>query len=394
MGLSPCLANRGTPPLVVRQRIDLITKDALPFRTLHNRTLRCGLRSPKKRLVAPTFASTPAGEDTVGGSRRVIIYSLLGALAAGCFTFSSVGLGQEPQVLIEPRAPKRAPSQGSADRLMPRLRVDSDLVLVPVLVTDPNNRLVTGLEKEHFKIYDNKVEQVITHFAQEDAPVSIGLVFDASGSMGPKMQKARAAVAEFIRTANPEDEFSLVAFSDHAKMLAGFGSRAAEIENRLLFVRADGETALLDAVYLSVNEMKRARYPRRAILIISDGGDNASRYTGGELKNLLRESDVQVYSIGIFEPLGMRRSLEEINGPAMLDEIARQTGGRLYEVYDLNELRDIAAKIGSALRNQYVLGFSPAAERDGKYHRIQVKIPRIHGLPSLRATFRSGYYAR
>jgi len=279
--------------------------------------------------------------------------------------------------------------------MMPHLRVDSDLVLIPVLVTDPNNRLVTGLEKEHFKLYDNKVEQVITHFAQEDAPVSIGLVFDSSGSMGPKLQKARAAVAEFIRAANPEDEFSLVAFSDHARLLAQLGTPPAEIENQLLFIQSHGETALLDAIYLSMSEMKRARHARKAILIISDGGDNASRYTERELKNWLREADVQVYSIGIFEPLGMRgRTMEEANGPALLNQIAEQTGGRLYEVYDLNELRDIATKIGSALRNQYVLGFTPGAERDGKYHRIQVKIPRIHGLPGLRTSFRSGYYAR
>jgi VWFA-related protein len=301
---------------------------------------------------------------------------------------------QDPQVLIEPRAPK-APPAGSDDAMTPHLRVDTELVLVPVLVTDPDNRLVTGLEKEHFKLYDNKVEKPITHFAREDAPVSVGMVFDCSGSMGPKLQKARAAVAEFMRTANPEDEFSLVVFNEHARLIANLGTPPAEIENRLLFTQSRGETALLDAIYLSMSEMKHARYARKAILIISDGGDNASRYTEREVKNWLREADVQVYSIGIFEPLGMRgRTLEEANGPALLSQVSEQTGGRLFEVYDLNEMRDIAVKIGSALRNQYVLGFSPGAERDGKYHRIQVKIPRIHGLPNLRATFRSGYYSR
>ena len=279
--------------------------------------------------------------------------------------------------------------------MMPYLRVDTELVLIPVMVTDSANRLITGLGKDQFKLYDNKVEQVISHFAREDAPVSIGLVFDCSGSMGPKLQKSRAAVAEFIRTANPEDEFSLVTFNDHARLAADFRSGPGEIENQLLFVRSRGETALLDAVYLSMHEMRHAKYTRKAILIISDGGDNASRYTGRELKRLLRESDVQIYSIGIFEPPGLRgRSPEELNGPALLDEIAQITGGRLFEAYDLNDLSDIAAKIGRGLRNQYVLGFTPAAERDGKYHRIQVKVPRIHGLPSLRASFRSGYYAR
>jgi VWFA-related protein len=263
------------------------------------------------------------------------------------------------------------------------------------MVTDSQNRLVTGLEREHFKVFDNKVEQVISHFAREDAPVSVVLVFDCSGSMGPKLQRARAAVAEFIRTANAEDEFALVAFSDRARLLADFSVGTAEIENRLLFLAPRGATALLDAICISINEMKHAKHARKAIFIISDGGDNASRYTSREVKNWIREADVQIYSIGIFEPPGLRiRSPEEANGPALLDEFARETGGRLFEVYDLNDLHDTALKIGNALRNQYVLGFSPTAERDGKYHRIQVKIPKIPGLPSLHMTFRSGYYAR
>ena len=332
----------------------------------------------------------------MGGEPRYLVYALVGAMAAGCAIFCGPGLGQEPQVLIEPRSSRTSSSSiGSADRQMPRLRVNTDLVLIPVLVTDSNNRLITGLEKEHFKLYDNKVEQVITHFAREDAPVSIGLVFDCSGSMGPKLQKSRAAVAEFIRTANPEDEFSLVTFNDRARLVANFGSGSADIQNDLIFVQSRGATALLDAICLAMNEMKHAKHARKAILIISDGGDNASRFTSRELRNWVREADVQIYSIGILEPPGLRgRSLEELNGPALLNQIAQETGGRLFEVYDLDDLADVAAKIGSALRNQYVLGFTPGSERDGKYHRIQVKIPRISGLPSLRATFRSGYYAR
>lgn len=331
----------------------------------------------------------------MGGSSRHVFCSFLAALAAAFSILCGLGLGQDQQVLIVPRPSKTIAATGEADRLIPHLKVNSDLVLIPVLVTDSENRIVTGLAKEHFKLYDNKVEQVITHFAREDAPVSIGLVFDCSGSMGPKLQKSRAAVAEFIRTANPEDEFSLVTFNDRARLVADFSTSTSEIENRLLFMQSRGETALLDAIYLSMNEMKHARYSRKAILVISDGGDNASRYTSRELKNCLREADVQVYSIGIFEPPGLRgRSIEELNGPALLDEVAQETGGRLFEVYSLDDLRGIAAKIGSGLRNQYVLGFSPATEHDGKFHRIKVKIPKVHGLPSLRATFRSGYYAR
>jgi VWFA-related protein len=331
----------------------------------------------------------------VVGTRRSFRYFLPAAFVAASSVLIGLGLGQEPRVSIEPRPLPKSSSTGTADRQLPRLQVNVDLVLIPVLVTDPQDRLITGLGKEHFKIYDNKVEKQITHFAREDAPVSIGLVFDCSGSMGPKLRQSRAAVAEFIRSANPEDEFSLVTFSDHARMVAGFDAGNTEIQNQLLFLQPKGDTALLDAIYLSMSGMRHAKHKRKAILIISDGGDNASRYTVREVKNWIREADVQIYSIGIFESPAVRtRTVEETLGPVLLQEIAESTGGRLFEVFDLNDLRDIATKIGNALRNQYVIGFTAGAEHDGKYHHIQVKIPKIQGLPKLRASFRSGYYDR
>jgi VWFA-related protein len=319
-------------------------------------------------------------------------------VAAACLLSGFAALeptvAQEPRVNIEPRQPASS-ATGGADRLVADIRVNADLVLIPVTVTDRDDRMITGLEKQHFRIYDDKVEQVITHFASEDTPVSIGLVFDCSGSMGAKLQKSRAAVAEFLREANPEDEFSLVTFSNRPTLVSHFTTQIDEIQNRLMFIVSNGQTALLDAIYLSLHEMKKAHHSRKALLIISDGGDNASRYNTREVKNYLRESDVQVFSIGILEPFGARmRSPEEASGPALLDEIAQQTGGRLFEVTDLNELRDMAAKIGAALRNQYVIGFSPAeGKHDGKYHKVQVKVERPKGVPPLRASFRTGYYA-
>jgi VWFA-related protein len=302
---------------------------------------------------------------------------------------------QDPVVSIEPRAGARPDAQGSANRVSSRISVDSDLVLIPVMVTDHHDRLITGLEKEHFRLFDDKVEQVITHFGSEDAPVSIALVFDCSGSMGPKMQKSRAAVTAFLHTANTEDEFALVVFSDRAQLAVGFTNRIEEIQNRMLYTQSRGRTALLDAIYLAMDQMKHAKHSRKAILIISDGGDNCSRYSMREVKNRVKEGDAQVYSIGIEEPFTTRgRSPEELAGPALLDEIASQSGGRLFEIEDLNELADVASKIGMALRNQYMLGFAPAQQkRDGKYHKIVVKLERPKGLPPLRASFRSGYYA-
>jgi VWFA-related protein len=273
--------------------------------------------------------------------------------------------------------------------------VDSTLVLIPVTVTDPLNRFVTGLERENFRIFEDKSEQKVTHFASEDAPLSVGVVFDTSGSMGSKLDKSRQAVAQFFKTANPEDEFFLVQFNDRPEMVVDFTTHLEEIQNRLTFTQSKGRTALLDAVYLALHNMKKGRNPRKALLIISDGGDNSSRYTESEIKNLVREADVQIYAIGIFEQMASRgRTPEELAGPGLLTEIAEQTGGRQFSVENLNELPDVAAKIGIELRNQYIIGYTPSnPERDGKYRRVQVKLVQPRGLPPLRAFWRLGYYA-
>jgi VWFA-related protein len=226
--------------------------------------------------------------------------------------------------------------------------------------------------------------------------MSVAIVFDTSGSMGSKLQKSRQAVAQFLKTANPDDEFSLIAFSDRPELVLGFTKEIEEVQNRLTFTQSKGRTALLDGVYLAINELRRhATNPRKALLIISDGGDNSSRYTEGEIKNLVRESDVQIYAVGIFEPLSSRgRTAEELSGPSLLSEIAEQTGGRSFAVENLNELPDIAAKIGIELHNEYVLGYTPKnQDRDGKYRRVQVKLVQPKGLPPLRPFWRTGYYA-
>lgn len=297
----------------------------------------------------------------------------------------------EPKVSIQPRS-RTAPEEKSA---RPDIRVDTNLVLINVTVTDPMNRFVTGLEKEHFKLFEDKVQQTIAAFSSEDAPLSIGLVFDCSGSMGAKLQKSRQAAAQFFKTANPEDEFFLIEFNDRPELVVPFTKNTEELQNRLTFTQSKGRTALLDAVYLAMNTMKKAHNPRKAILIISDGGDNSSRYTESEIKNSVRESDVQIYAIGIFEPVGSRgRTAEEMSGPGLLTDISEQTGGRHFAVDNLNELPDIAAKIGIELRNQYMLGYSPSnQERDGKYRRVKVTLVQPRGLPPLKVNSRLGYYA-
>jgi Ca-activated chloride channel family protein len=272
------------------------------------------------------------------------------------------------------------------------IRVDVDLVLVPVTITDPMNRLVTGLDKDNFVLLDNGEKQAIQHFSSEDAPISLGVVFDMSGSMSNKIQRAREAVIEFFKTANPKDEFFLVAFSDKPILLSDFTDSVEHIQQQLLYATPHGRTALLDAIYLGVSKMRQADHQRRALLIISDGGDNRSRYTENEIMSLVKEADVQIYAIGIFDR--DPRSDEERLGPQLLANVTDVTGGRTFAIDDPNELPDVAAKIGVQLRNQYVLGYRPTKpSRDGKWRKVRVKLNAPKGLPQLSVYAKSGYYA-
>jgi Ca-activated chloride channel homolog len=290
--------------------------------------------------------------------------------------------------------PRPKPASPETARPKATLRTDSNLVLVPVTVCDSNNRPVTGLEKEHFKLFDDKVEQTVTHFAMDDEPVAVGMIFDISGSMQAKLRTSRQAAVEFFKTANPDDEFFLVEFNDQPKLMAPLGTAIGDIASQLTFSQSKGRTALLDAIFLGLNEIKKSQKSRKALLIISDGGDNSSRYTEVELRARVRESDVLVYAMGIYEGIGSRgRTPEEAGGPDLLSQIAEQTGGRHYPA-DLGELPDIAAKIGIEMRSRYVLGYSPTdQQRDGRYHPVTVKLNPPHGLPPLHAYWRKGYYA-
>ncbi len=301
----------------------------------------------------------------------------------------------QPSVSIAPRPRPAKEAETILDR-RPNLRIDTTLVPIPVVVTmAANGRVLTGLEKKNFKIYEDKVEQEIVNFSTDEAPLSLGVVFDASGSMGGKLQRSREAVAQFMKSANPEDEFFLVQFNDRPELSLPFTSDSAQIQNRLTFLQSKGSTALLDGVYMAMNEMKRAHNGRKAVLIISDGGDNASRYSESEVKNFVREADVQIYAIGIYEPAEARgRTPEEMSGPGLLADIADSTGGRHYAVDNLADLPDVAAKIGYELRNQYVIAYRPKnAVRDGKYRKVEVKLVNVSKLPPLRARSREGYYA-
>ena len=284
-----------------------------------------------------------------------------------------------------------APSVGLKTAERP-IKVDVNLVLVPVTVTDPMNRLVTGLEKDNFALAEGSQNQQIRTFSSEDAPLSLGVIFDMSGSMSNKIDKSKQAVVEFFKTANPDDEFFLITFSDQPQLLVDFTNSVEDIQSQLVFANAKGRTALLDAIYMGIKKMKSAHHEKKALLIISDGGDNRSRYTDTEIKSLVKEADVEIYSIGLFD--NSPATSEERYGPYLLNEISDVTGGRMFRVDDPNELSDVATKIGVELRNQYVIGYRPTnAARDGKWRKIKVKLVPPKGLPPLTVHAKTGYYA-
>jgi Ca-activated chloride channel homolog len=275
------------------------------------------------------------------------------------------------------------------------VHIDVNLALVNVTVTDPYNRLVTGLEPDNFRIFEDNIEQEVVNFSSEDVPISIGVVLDLSGSMANKLGKAKEAALQFFKTANPQDEFFLVGFNERAQLLSPFTNNVEDLQSRMLSASAKGKTALLDAIYLGLSQMRGARSGKRALLIISDGGDNNSRYSEKDIKRLVREADTQLYSIGIFDPFEFRsRTPEELNGPTLLNEMSELTGGRTFTAEDLNDLPDIAAKIGAELRNQYILGYHPSNKaHDARWRKIKIKLRAPKGLPPLNVYAKTGYYA-
>lgn len=273
------------------------------------------------------------------------------------------------------------------------INIDVEMALVNVTVEDPQGHTVGGLDKQNFKIYEDGIEQKISAFSNEDVPISIGVLFDVSGSMANKIDRARGAAIEFLRAANPRDEFFLVDFNDHAELASHFTPSIEELQSRIMFASPEGRTALLDAVYLGLSQMRAAKNSKRALLIISDGGDNHSRYSENDVRNFLKEADYQLYAIGIFDINHMGRKSQARYGWMMLSELTEMTGGRVLPVASLSDLPRVASRIGTELRNQYVLGYKPSNTRhNGNWRKIKLKL-KCESQPHLKAYTRAGYYA-
>jgi Ca-activated chloride channel homolog len=285
-----------------------------------------------------------------------------------------------------PKSPQTAVGTAS-------VKVDVDLVLVNATVTDVSNRFVIGLDREHFKIYEDKIEQKISHFSTEDIPTSIGVLFDVSSSMGDKISRAKDAAVAFLKTTSPEDEFFLLTFADRPKVEEEFTSDVSDIQNRLAFARAKGSTTLYDAVYLGLEKIKHGHNPKKAILLITDGEDTRSRYSLVDVRNAVKESDTQIYAIGIvssyYSDFSQGRS-----GRGVLEEMTGITGGKAYFPNSVYELEDICVKIAIELKNQYVLGYSSTnPAKDGRWRKIKLKLNPPKGLPTLSVRAKAGYYA-
>jgi len=273
-------------------------------------------------------------------------------------------------------------------------RADTSLVLVQVGVTDADNRLVTGLKPGDCQVFENGARQEVKYFTEEDSPLSVGLVFDSSNSMTEKLPAARQAAAQFLGHANPRDEVFLETFNDRPRIALDFTDRFPDLQNAVVFQAPQGRTGLLDAVYLALAHMRRAANQRRALLLITDGADNASRYTAREVAALARESDAAIYSIGIFDAPG-DGSADVIDTAArsLLEELAAVSGGRLFPARGPGEIPACAEKIAAELHNQYVLGYAPAGiARGGRYHRLTVKVGHP-GQGRLWCNARPGYYS-
>jgi Ca-activated chloride channel family protein len=266
------------------------------------------------------------------------------------------------------------------------------IVFLPVMVTDQMNRLVTNLQKEDFQIYENNQQQEIGSFAKADAPASIGILFDLSGSMTSKMVWARESILRFIKKANPNDEFFVIGFNDRLELIEDFPGSVEDLQDRLATVRSGHRTALIDAIYLGLDKMKEARHDRKALLVVSDGADNYSRHTERQLRTQVRQSDVEIYSIGIFNPY--LPTPEERTGAQLLDKLGKETGGRLFRVEDFSKVGDIGEGISALLRNQYFIGYRPTdLTRNGKWRKVEVQVTPRPGLPPLTVHARTGYYA-
>ncbi len=275
---------------------------------------------------------------------------------------------------------------GKKTPLPPRFSVGVDVVTVRVTVTDPLNRYVIGLGKEHFRIFENKIEQTITHFSNEDSPVSVGVIMDVSGSMRDNILSARTSVVRFLERGNTDDEYFLITFNERSSLIQDFTPRSENVRNVMAFTNTKGRTALFDGMYLGLQKIREAQNEKKALIVITDGEDNSSRYTFSEVRDFAKESDVQIYVIGERGDLGFGRGI--------IRELVGLTGGRTFFPNNLRQLDYLCDIIHTELRNQYLVGYtSTDRDYDGRWRKIKVQLKPPEGLPKLSVRSKQGYFS-
>ena len=313
------------------------------------------------------------------GPKLCLLFLLVVLFAAGAYS-------QTPQAT--------PPDDDDNGNERPAATIKTDLVTLTLTVTDLYGRYVSGLGKNAFTIIDNNIEQNIEFFSDSDSPVSIGILFDVSGSMnGEKIRKAQKALERFINTSHPSDEYFLIAFNNRAQLLLDRTRDGEAVLRKLTLVQPKSNTALYDAVYLGAERVTRGSHQKKAMLIISDGQDNSSRYNFGEVRKLMKESDVVTYAVGIMDG-GDAGSVLGMQGQAFLDELTSVTGGKSFYPQSDVEMDEIFERIALELRHQYSIGYTPKDfQPDGKWRKVKVRVKPPRGLPRLTVRHREGYYA-
>ena len=319
---------------------------------------------------------------------------LIGAfLLAGVFPLC-FGQANGTDVHITPRSIRTSARSEVQPRngVTERFNSNASLVLVPVTVTDKKDHLVIGLERDNFSVFDGQERQIIRNLSNEDAPISLGIIFDTSSSMYGKVERSSQAVVQFLRTANPSDEFFLIGFADRPELLVDFTSSAEDIQDGISKVIPEGRTALLDAVYLGLDTMQRARNERKVLLIVSDGGENHSRYNIKDVWSVVEEAGIQICTMGIFDEAP--RTNAEHWGPDLLRALSNVTGGRVFPIHSLKKIGAATSELAIELHNQYVIAYRPSdLVNDGKWHRISVRVTPPPDNSRLRVYAKTGYYA-
>jgi Ca-activated chloride channel homolog len=316
--------------------------------------------------------------------QKFCLFSLLLLVVLPCVAFSRTWATPGT------RRNQAAPQSNQADPYT--IRMIADLVVLEATVRDHKGGPVSGLSKEDFQVYEDKVPQQIESFSHEDIPVTVGLVIDSSGSMRPKRSEVIAASLAFVHSSNPEDQVFVVNFNEHVSMglpaNMPFTNNAAQLETALSRNVITGMTALYDAIAVALDQLQRGKWDKKVLIVVSDGGDNTSKHSLAQIMGMVNHSNALVYTIGIFD------DTDEDRNPHVLKQLSRASGGEAFFPMSLQDILPICEQIAHDIRSQYTISFVPTnRKQDGTHRTIDVKAREAPGGRRLSVITRAGYTA-